>query len=769
MSDLFEDFKVFKNANLLSMKGGLYSLTSSNKADFFNLFLKTWEKSELYFTENPGRVCRFFVDVDDKLSKDLLPNLLIAIKDILLKNFVLDDHEIRFDVISNNKFDYKLHIYPYIMAKPNTKTEAFIKENLRLCNSKDLSDDEITSRLKELRAPRKTRLCIDKEVLKKIFDKLAYLKVDNASKIRMIGACKKEGKSKGIYIPEEGITLESLKSYSILPSGSVDYWLRLKPKREEKWIPKPVVFDESKVSISEKHIHKFLDKALEVLPGNRWDDWYYITKVCSSYNYSPQKIEEWASRFDNYIEGETSFLMGKSQDNREKWSLGVIWKKLKNELGDNYENWKAENSPYRKRLEMYSMTDKYTLGKYTREVSFKKFETKEDAWDYLVEKLSLFARIVIMHKPIVFYKESAKQPIVESGEDLRKSYKHLVVSYNASGKNVNMNIFDPLYLDKRFWYGSVTFDPLEKGSNVLNMWRGFEAQKCDQNDSDGLKMILNHIRTCWANDNEEVYDYIIQWFAHIVQEPHKKTRKCIVLYSHETQIGKGILLQFITEYLFGDSICEKLEQIKDLTSKFNDFLNGKLLIWVDEISSEKAIWKTSWDTLKSLISENKISIEKKYHGRRDVRSYNNFIMLTNNPHYIRLEQHDSRYVVFEVSSRYKDNTKYFSDLASYFTPETGKAFYDYLMSIHLEPLGILSTEIREEMIETNLSSVDRFVIEHIGNYEELTGVRTVYEHYKTWCVEVGESPLKERHFTIDMKRNKYVENCRTSTKRGYKF
>ena len=62
-----------------------------------------------------------------------------------------------------------------------------------------------------------------------------------------------------------------------------------------------------------------------------------------------------------------------------------------------------------------------------------------------------------------------------------------------------------------------------KDPQVFSSFRGYDYQQLDQVKTEIIEPFLNHIREVIANNNEEVYKYILVWIASILQSPNFKT------------------------------------------------------------------------------------------------------------------------------------------------------------------------------------------------------------------------------------------------------
>lgn len=197
---------------------------------------------------------------------------------------------------------------------------------------------------------------------------------------------------------------------------------------------------------------------------------------------------------------------------------------------------------------------------------------------------------------------------------------------------------------------------------------------------DHIKPILHHLLAVWSDNDEIFYNFILDWFAAIVQKQPFKTETLIVLYGEEGD-GKSCLYEFIEKKIFG-SLALTLTGSDKLTRSFNSHLSGKLLVCLEELRGDND--KTSnhdLDRIKALITQLTIDIEKK---GIDVITDNNSINMigfTNNPNPIRAVKGVNRRLVQKTtSSIYKGNRKYFTEFKKYLDtdPTAAQCFYTFL-------------------------------------------------------------------------------------------
>lgn len=179
----------------------------------------------------------------------------------------------------------------------------------------------------------------------------------------------------------------------------------------------------------------------------------------------------------------------------------------------------------------------------------------------------------------------------------------------------------------------------------------------DDEDKAGVNKMLKFIKEVINNNNEEHYNYMINWIANMVQG--NKNSSCVYLKGAQG-LGKSTLVDFLSKYVIGEELS--LESGSEpLTSKFNAILEGKLMVFFEELENfSVAQWTSISSTLKRIITSDNYIIEKKGINSYTTKNINNYFILSNNDA-IR-DDDGRRYFICDLSTKYKQNIDYFSDL-----------------------------------------------------------------------------------------------------------
>jgi hypothetical protein len=228
-------------------------------------------------------------------------------------------------------------------------------------------------------------------------------------------------------------------------------------------------------------------------------------------------------------------------------------------------------------------------------------------------------------------------------------------------------------------YTRIVFDPDCTRSDVYNLWRPYVAESIppvpDGSVDELIKPIVKHIDDVIALHRPEHTQWILDWWANIIQRPKKKTQVSILLYGEEG-CGKGILFEYFREKIVGKHLSFQTANPENaLLSRFANGFHNRLIIQVDEV---KRLHDSS-ERLKDFITNSTIDYEKKNVDRITVDNLTNLVFTTNNPHSVKVSMKDRRYSFFHCSSLRLGDAAYFQSLGDHLArPEVARAFFQHL-------------------------------------------------------------------------------------------
>lgn len=318
-----------------------------------------------------------------------------------------------------------------------------------------------------------------------------------------------------------------------------------------------------------------------------------------------------------------------------------------------------------------------------------------------------------------------------------------------SGKNKNYLMKDGM----RFY---------DESENIFSYFTGYDYKEVDEVNEDVIAGFLNHVKEIIANGNEEMYEYILNWYAYILQNPEGKTETCLVLPG-EQGCGKNVFTDVLCNLMKRYS-NSNLTRIEDVVGRFNTAIENMKLVVCNEMSScvENTNKHLNSDALKSVITEKVIDINQKCMPVRTVQNVCNLIILSNHSVPVKIERGDRRYVVVdEVNDKYKGNFEHFEKLCGSFDDVFYDNIYTFFMKRDLSsfnPRVIPRTEARDDIINANKSSYELFIQDRINEFVNGYDCTESFGDYQNWSKLNGFMSCNVKTYGVNVK--KYCERRR---------
>lgn len=225
-------------------------------------------------------------------------------------------------------------------------------------------------------------------------------------------------------------------------------------------------------------------------------------------------------------------------------------------------------------------------------------------------------------------------------------------------------------------YEKLEFRPEQEATEgCFNLWTGFHYEAVKGDWSPIHELVWN-----LSGHNQEVYDYIIKWSAHIFQKPYEKPETMIIFSSETEGVGKDT---------YGDAVLAKIlgreyyfnskDQENEVFGRFTSHLQNKLLIKMEEMRQETC-YKHD-DLLKGWITGEARTYEEKGISRPPlIDSYHRLIGTTNDPCPVKLTRTFRRYLLINPSAEHAGDTRYWKDWYARLTPDVLQAYLFHLLN-----------------------------------------------------------------------------------------
>lgn len=346
----------------------------------------------------------------------------------------------------------------------------------------------------------------------------------------------------------------------------------------------------------------------------------------------------------------------------------------------------------------------------------------------------------------------------------------IINKYGEPDKFTNVAI---LWLEsprKRLFYRGMTFNPSmpREYDGFYNRYLGLGVEPSDNFRGDeSLNFYLDFVHDIICSGNQEHYEYLICWLAHLVQKPHLKPQVAVILKAGQGT-GKGSFMKPLSVMIGSHYIHP--QNADHVVGRFNSQMECAMLVFADEFFGGD---KKSTDKLKGMITESTTTIERKGIDTIEVPSYSRIIMASNHEHIVSIEKDERRYLFLEVSEQVKQNHDFFDELHRVIgtndvtvAKDFASKLLGYLMNLDISDFTPQKVPKTEALINSKLNNLDSLPAwfidvlraetfcmnriadgEHKNPFESRVPVLAVRESFNLWCKDsnrktIGDSSVK---------------------------
>lgn len=338
-----------------------------------------------------------------------------------------------------------------------------------------------------------------------------------------------------------------------------------------------------------------------------------------------------------------------------------------------------------------------------------------DAW---IEELNKTHALVILGNKAVVLSEE-----VLPGGKLDVRYLS-TEAFNSFYSNKTVQVGRKEMTVSKYWlsdvrrrtYKGVVFEPGVEDLDYYNLWRGFDVEPDPTGD---WSLLREHIEDNVAQGHEDIANWIIAWFAQIVQQPNYKPGTSIAFRGMQ---GTG---KTIVGHLFGNLIRAhyvRLEDQKHFLGAFNAHMANALLVHADE-----AYWAGNpalVGKLKGMVTSEVQRIEPKGKDSFEVNNYMRLMMTGNDRFLVPAAFEERRFAVFDVGKGRIQDKAYFGEMVRQMNNGGYGAFLHYLQNLNISTTDVGKipfTDALQDQKAYSLDSVPRFWFERLYDGEIIPG------------------------------------------------
>lgn len=341
----------------------------------------------------------------------------------------------------------------------------------------------------------------------------------------------------------------------------------------------------------------------------------------------------------------------------------------------------------------------------------------EEFLELPVEKVGNDDELWKLNTELVYVEELAGVLQLSTGRVLNKSAlvdlayaNRFVLAPDGRGNIVKVNAAERwLRWDNRRTCRRLSYSPGQ--AQVLpdggyNLWKGWGVEPKAGDVAPFIKLI-NHI----FKEDKEAKTWFLQWLAYPLQNPGVKMFTGTLLFSLAHGTGKS-LIGYTMGKIYGDNFS--VVSGEELRSSFNEWAKNKQFVLGEEITGSDK--RTDGDRLKHMVSREQVSINTKYQPVYSLSDCANYLLTTNHPDALFLENSDRRMFVYEIEGAPLP-TEFYTKVYNTWKETTGPAalFYYLLHSVDCSTFDprapALMTNAKADMHELSRSDVDAWAVQ----------------------------------------------------------
>ena len=293
----------------------------------------------------------------------------------------------------------------------------------------------------------------------------------------------------------------------------------------------------------------------------------------------------------------------------------------------------------------------------------------------------------------------------------------------------------------------ITYEPGEPQITDKGEWNGWRGWGCEpvEGDIKPWHDLTNFLfQNCPSNKI-----WLEKWLAYPLQNPGYKLLSSAVIYGQAKGTGKTFVA-YLMKDIYGDNFIEVDND--DLGGSFNAWAKNKQFIYGDEITGGDA--RLDADKLKRIITRETVTINDKFVPHYTIPDRANYLLTSNHPDAVFLEDGDRRYFIHEVIGP-PCATPGFYDAINYWRKNGGaRHLFHYLLHLDLSDFSPRAappdTEAKRLMSITGKSDLGAWVMSLKESPE--TALRALGEIPATKCDLFTSSQLLRAYDPESAKR-----------------
>ena len=323
-------------------------------------------------------------------------------------------------------------------------------------------------------------------------------------------------------------------------------------------------------------------------------------------------------------------------------------------------------------------------------------------------------------------------------------------------------------------YENIIYAPLRPiDGKYFNTWTGWKASTYKEcKDYTKCEIFINHLKGAWCKNDEKLCNWFLEYFSGILRGA--RTCVCPIVRGKQGSGKDCFISELFMNRIMGSDYCLTTNNpVAHIFGKFNGALLNKSFVVIEEGSYDL---EREYEQLKSIITNDKLTIEKKFENVINAKNYVNPIVSTNKHDILKGDKGmKQRRLIYIECDPVKRSDKYYEDYFKALEDEDAlSAFYHYLLDkdmvyqYDITDLAYLQktmpdTKIGLDIAYRNLPLTTKFLKDEYFTIDKLdewiktnpqkamkiTG-RDLQRSYKSYCEYNGLEKIKMEQFTTNL-------------------
>ena len=292
----------------------------------------------------------------------------------------------------------------------------------------------------------------------------------------------------------------------------------------------------------------------------------------------------------------------------------------------------------------------------------------------------------------------------------------------------------------------------------MSLYSGINASYVEDVSDEAVEPFLYH--TALFADTNESLEWVLDWLADLVQNPLRRGPRAAISIKGDVRTGKSLWSKCIRTFFYSPNEMDTTNA-KRITGQFNSHLASKVLVVLSELAFDSGITSMQ-DVMKSLITDDTISVELKGGAVTSVPNHLHFIHTTNHDVSYLFSAQDVRWSVFKMSDKHQSDTKHWGQYWHWWTNGGKNLVYSWLKDRKYEETKIyqgMPTKAGDEEKLLSLDTLDRWTLYVICNTKQLvkTSSENLYMSYKQFVENEGKkTPMTMQKFGTLLNKQKVI-------------